>query len=94
MKDVVSCDKLRGDAHDRYIRRFPNGTTQYTEGVLLEREPTPRTETSKYREEKKIIMIPQVVASEKGRAQTRSACRSGVVGPRLESVIKSNYLER
>ena len=68
MKDVVSCDKLRGDAHDRYIRRFPNGTTQYTEGVLLEREPTPRTETSKYREEKKIIMIPQVVASEKGRA--------------------------
>ncbi len=93
MKDVVSCDKLRGDAHDRYIRRFPNGTTQYTEGVLLEREPTPRTETSKYREEKKIIMIPQVVASEKGIAQTRSACRPGVVGPHLESVIKSNQLE-
>jgi hypothetical protein len=33
-KDVVSCDKLRGAAHERYIRRFPNGTTQYTEGVL------------------------------------------------------------
>ncbi len=90
MKDVVSCDKLRGDAHDRYIRRFPNGTTQYTEGVLPEREPTPRTETSKYREEKKIIMIPQVVASEKGRAQTGSACRSGVIGPHLETTIKSN----
>ena len=41
MKDVVSCDKLRGDAHDRYIRRFPNGTTHYTEGIVLEREPTP-----------------------------------------------------
>ena len=41
MKDVVSCDKLRGAAHERYIRRFPNGTTQYTEGILLEREPTP-----------------------------------------------------
>jgi len=27
MKDVVSCDKLRGAAHERYIRRFPNGTT-------------------------------------------------------------------
>ena len=27
MKDVVSCDKLRGAAHKRYIRRFPNGTT-------------------------------------------------------------------
>ena len=93
MKDVVSCDKLRGDAHDRYIRRFPNGTTQYTEGVLLEREPTPRTETSKYREEKKIIMIPQVVASEKGRAQTAVACSCGVVGPHLETDIKLNYLE-
>ena len=27
MKDVVSCDKLRGAAHKRYIRKFPNGTT-------------------------------------------------------------------
>ena len=33
MKDVVSCDKLRGAAHKRYIRRFPNGTTWYTEGI-------------------------------------------------------------
>jgi hypothetical protein len=33
MKDVVSCDKLRGAAHERYIRRFPNGTTCYTEGI-------------------------------------------------------------
>ncbi len=31
-KDVVSCDKLRGAAHKRYIRRFPNGTTCLTEG--------------------------------------------------------------
>ena len=93
MKDVVSCDKLRGAAHEHYIRRFPNGTTCYTEGISLEREPTRRTETSKYPEEKKITMIPRVVASEKGRAQTRSACRSGVVGPHLESVIKSNQLE-
>ena len=58
MKDVVSCDKPRGTAHKYYILGFPNGTTQYTEGVLLEREPTPRTETSKYREEKKTIVIP------------------------------------
>ena len=72
MKDVVSCDKLRGDANDRYIRRFPNGTTRYTEGVSLEREPTQGTETSKYLQEKKIKMIPQVVASEQGRAQTGS----------------------
>ena len=33
-------------------------------------EPTRGTETSKYPEEKKIIMIPSVVASESGRAQT------------------------
>ena len=53
-KDVVSCDKLRGAAHERYIRRFPNGTTRYVEDIALEREPTRRTETSKYPEEKKI----------------------------------------
>ena len=39
-------------------------------------------------------MIPQVVASEQGRAQTRTACRSGVVGPFLETSIKPNTLER
>ena len=58
MKDVVSCDKLRVGAYNRLIRRFPNGTTQYLEEVLPEREPTQRTETSKYLEEKKITMIP------------------------------------
>ena len=93
MKDVVSCDKLRRAAHKRYIRKFPNGTTCYTEGVTLEREPTRRTETSKYPEEKKIIMIPRVVASEKGRAQTCVACCIGVVGLHLEILIKLKFLE-
>ena len=37
-KDVVSCDKLRGAAHERYIRRFPNGTTWYAEGISLSNE--------------------------------------------------------
>ncbi len=74
-KDVVSCDKLRGAAHKRYILRFPNGTTYYAEGIVLEREPTPRTETSKYREEKKTTVISWVVASEKEGAQTLTACR-------------------
>ena len=55
MKDVVSCDKLRGAAHEHYILRFPNGTTRYAEGIASaeRRKSTPRTETSKYREEKK-----------------------------------------
>ena len=38
-------------------------------------------------------MIPQVVASEKGRAQTQGACSLGVVGLHLESDIKLNHLE-
>ena len=90
---MVSCDKLRGAAHKRYIRRFPNGTTQHTEGVLSERKPTQGTETSKYLEEKKTNVIPQVVASEKGIAQTCPACRAGVVGPHLETNFKLNLLE-
>ena len=39
-------------------------------------------------------MIPQVVASEKGRAQTCGACSVRVVGPHLEIILKLNYLER
>ena len=38
-------------------------------------------------------MIPQVVASEKGRAQTRVACSFGVVGLHLETRIKLKLLE-
>ncbi len=38
-------------------------------------------------------MIPQVVASEQGRAQTGEACFTGVVGPHLESIINMNLLE-
>lgn len=90
---MVSCDKAGGVAHKRYIPAFPNGTTRHAEGMPSERKPTPRTETSKYREEKKIIMIPRVVASEKGRAQTCGACSMGVVGLHLEIIIKLNQLE-
>ena len=38
-------------------------------------------------------MIPQVVASEKGIAQTPTACSRGVVGLHLETVDKTNHLE-
>ena len=60
MKDVVSCEKPGGAAHKHYIPGSPNRTTHYTEGIVSREsgKPTPRTETSKYREEKKIIMIP------------------------------------
>ena len=33
-KDVTSCDKLRGGANIRYIRRFLNGATHHAEGVV------------------------------------------------------------
>ena len=39
-------------------------------------------------------MIPRVVASEKGRAQTCVACSTGVVGLHLEELIKLKFLER
>ena len=39
-------------------------------------------------------MIPPVVASEKGRAQTCVACCTGVIGLHLEGLIKLNLLER
>jgi hypothetical protein len=35
MKDVTSCDKLRGGANIHYIRGFPNGATLPTEGREL-----------------------------------------------------------
>jgi hypothetical protein len=38
-------------------------------------------------------MIPRVVASEKGRAQTCVACCTGVVGLHLETLIKLKHLE-
>ena len=93
MKDVVSCDKPGGAAHKHYIPGFPNGTTRYTEGISSERKSTLGTETSKYPEEKKTNVIPQVVASEKGTAQTCVACGTGVIGPHLEINIKLNFLE-
>jgi hypothetical protein len=48
MKDVTSCDKLRGGANIHNIRRFPNGATHQVEGLVfrLGGKRTPGTETS------------------------------------------------
>ena len=71
MKDVISCDKFRVGANNRLIREFPNGATQQVEDLLsFFRRRTRRTETSKYPEEEKTIVIPLVAASEMGIAQT------------------------
>ena len=52
------------------IRRYPNGATQCVEDTLPYGGRTRGTETSKYPEEEKTRVIPQVVASERGTAQT------------------------
>ena len=54
------------------IRKYPNGATHYVEDIVSERKQTRRTETSKYPEEEKTIVIPIVAASELGIAQTDS----------------------
>ena len=72
MKDVGSCEKLRGVATQTLIRRYPNGKTRAGESQPSRTEyigalkPTRGTETSKYPEEKKSTEIPQVAASERG----------------------------
>ena len=68
-------DKLRkaaGNGTYILIRRYPNGATRYVEDITprLGVEQTRGTETSKYPEEKKTKVIPLVVASERGLAQT------------------------
>ena len=54
------------------IRRFPNGATRCREATSprFGVERTRRTETSKYPVEQKTIVIPLVVAIERGIAQT------------------------
>ena len=50
------------------IRKCPNGETRLVEDQSPAREVTQGTETSKYLEEKRTIVIPLVVASENGTA--------------------------
>ena len=52
------------------IRRYPNGATHYVEDIVSARKQTRGTETSKYPEEEKTIVIPIVAASEIGLVQT------------------------
>ena len=64
------------------IHGFPNGATRRVERpVTPQGESTQGTETSKYLQEEKSNEIPQVAASERGRAQTISFRGCGVVGP-------------
>ena len=65
------------------IPRFPNGATQHGEAMLSHEfgRQTRGTETSHYPQEKKTIVIPQVVASERGIAQTHRHAYGGCGAP-------------
>ena len=74
MKDVLSCDKLRKVAQKLWSVDFRMGQP----GRLKTDHPDlSGTETSKYPEEEKTIVIPQVVASESGLAQTPIVTAAG-----------------
>ena len=80
-------DKLRkatGSSKYTLIRGCPNVGTHMMKNHVTYYESnsntwgTRGTETSKYPEEKKSNEIPQVVASERGRGQTRISNKPGV----------------
>lgn len=81
MKDVVSERYDLGSPLTASIQIFPNEETlvglyqQTPQG-----EHTAGSETSQYREEKKIKIILKIAASEMRRAQTYSSNIVGVVG--------------
>ena len=82
MKDVASCEKLRGGANilrsaDVRMRELStsNVVLPYPEHIGIT-EGTRGTETSEYPEDKKVKTIPKVVASEIGAAQTE--CRNAL----------------
>ena len=91
-------DKLRkatGIGTYELIRRYPNGATHYIEDIVSVKEATRRTETSKYPEEKKTKVIPLVVASERGIAQTSFVtAKLGLQDHDIGCLMNQNTLER
>ena len=69
-----------------------NAWSPMNESIVHE-EGTRGSETSKYPEEKKENSIPLVVASEKGRGQTRGLRTPGVAGRRHTTIVDLNMLE-
>ena len=83
MKDETACDKPRIGGNNlrpvdfRMGQPIPSNVgISATESIGCKRL-TRGTETSKYLEEKKTTVIPRVVASETGRAQTQVLASGG-----------------
>lgn len=84
MKDVWGRDRPRGAADRALIRGCPNGVTRrllWAGTAEFCAGGTQGSETSQYLQEEKSIEIPQVAASERGRAQTARIRPYGVAGP-------------
>ena len=75
------------------IRRCPNGETPPVEDRGPARGETRGTETSKYPEEEKTTVIPQVVASERGTAQTPGHAQGGCRACRIVRNASGTCLE-
>ena len=70
-KDVISCEKPWGEANTHRSADVRMGKPNASDCITTQSvEQTRGTETSHYPEEKKTKVIPQVVASERGGAQT------------------------
>ena len=84
MKDVVSCDKLRGAANKRRSGDFRMGkpTRGHAWVSLAESigqwKATQGSEPSQYLQEKKTTVIPLVAASERGHSPNHRACTVGL----------------
>ena len=89
-KDVISCDKPWLEANTLRSADFRMGQPNASDCITAQSvEQTRGTETSHYPEEKKTKVIPQVVASERGAAQTGVVTAiSGVVGPPITILEK------
>ena len=70
-KDVTSCEKLRRGANTHRPADIRMGQPVGSDSDISKKERrTQGTETSQYLQEKKVITIPLVAASERGTAQT------------------------
>src|SRR5436190_22258771 len=83
MKDVASCEKLRGAANKLRPEdvRMGQPTSSHVEVSAAEyiggRKTTQGSEPSQYLQEQKTKVIPLVAASARGRAQTNVLARWG-----------------
>ena len=89
-KGAGACDTLWGAGKQAMNQRCPNGETRPpSSAVTASAGPTRGTETSQYPQERKSNETPQVVASERGIAQTSTGFCRGVVGPAYECRMAS-----